>query len=111
MACPCVPAPVLQEQSRHRDARIRAQGAEVGTGARAFPLWERDFPATLWPPRQKEAGLQGRLGQDGCDLHRSYHHPLGVSLNIGTLFWASTEGSVALRLKNKTSLTGLSLSP
>lgn len=30
----------------------------------------RDFPATLWPPSQKEAGPRGRLGQDGSDVPR-----------------------------------------
>lgn len=96
---PCVPAPVSQEPSPHRDAGVYAKGAGVGSGADL--ALGRDFPATLWPPSEKEASPRGRLGQDGSDLPRPYHHPLGVSLNIGTLFWASTESSVAPRLKNK----------
>lgn len=46
----------------------RVLGLVVEPGLLGADLaWARDFPATLWPPSQKEAGPRGRLGQDGSD--------------------------------------------
>lgn len=52
-------------------------------------------------PSQREVGPRGRRGQDDSHLPRPHRLPPPISVNTGTLFGASTEGSVALRLKNK----------
>lgn len=59
------------------------------------------FQQHLSPLSQKEVGPRGRRGQDDAQLPRPHRLSPRISVNIGTLFRASTEGSVALRLKNK----------
>lgn len=79
------------------------QGCRVGSGAGllgADLALGRDFPATLWPPVRKKLALEAGWGKMVliCRGPTTTHLE---SLNIGTLFWASTESSVAPRLKNK----------
>lgn len=115
---PSMPDPVSQGQSHHRDARVGAKGGIGGGGKGArggLDLmdskvgWDRDFPATHKPPesdrswtsRQAWGGAAGAVRQDDSHLPKPHRLPPRISVNIGTLFRASTEGSVALRLKNK----------
>lgn len=59
------------------------------------------FQQHFGPRDRKKLAFEADWGKMVLICTDPNHHPLGVSLNIGTLFWASTEGSVAPRLKNK----------